>query len=103
MSNDIHTHSSVPRSVPRAAPEAVGSHPLYRPGVIRMLWIGAGVILGLLTLADILVHGHPYFGIDGTFGFFSWYGFVTCAAMVIVAKFVMGKILSRKDTYYVDR
>jgi hypothetical protein len=61
-------------------------HWLVRPSSIRLMWIvGIGALVAL-TLLDILEFAHPHFGIDGTFGFFSWYGFATCAAMVILAK-----------------
>jgi len=74
-------------------------HWLVRPKTIRRLWWGGGVILALLTLTDLFYEAHPYFGIDGGFGFYSWYGFATCAAMVIFAK-ILGLFVSRKDTYY---
>ena len=50
-------------------------------------------------MGDSLVHGHPGFGIDGTFGFYAWYGLGTCVAMVLVAK-GLGLFLKRPDTYY---
>jgi hypothetical protein len=70
-----------------------------RPKTIRKLWVGFSLILTQLVLADFVVHGHPHFGIDGAFGFHSWFGLGTCAAMVLVAK-VLGFGLKRKDTYY---
>ena len=57
------------------------------------------LILIALVLSDFLVHGHPGFGIDGTFGFYAWYGLGTCVAMVLVAK-GLGLSLKRPDTYY---
>jgi hypothetical protein len=80
-------------------PDDARLHWLVRPKTIRMLWIAGSVILVLVTLAGVLIPGHPHFAIEHTFGFFSWYGFVTCAAMVIFAKF-LGFFLKRKDTYY---
>lgn len=76
-------------------------HWLVRPTTIRLLWRWGLVVLAGLTLLDLVVHGHPAFGIDGTFGFYSWYGFATCAAMIIGAK-GLGFFLKRKDTYYDD-
>jgi hypothetical protein len=79
---------------------------LEDPKTIRTLWIASLVVLALLVAADVLVmrdpHHHAHFGVDGTFGFFAWYGFGVCAAMVIVSKFVVGLVLKRKDTYYDD-
>jgi len=76
-------------------------HWLVRPETIRKLWIWGCAILGLLVLGDMFVTPHPYFGIDGSFGFNAWYGFVTCAAMVIGAK-GLSVFLKRSDTYYDD-
>ncbi|MDX1434827.1 MAG: hypothetical protein R3286_20470 [Gammaproteobacteria bacterium] len=76
-------------------------HWLVRPRTIRGLWIGFGVILAALALGDYFVHGHPAFGLDGTFAFYAWYGLVTCMAMVLLAK-GLGVLLKRKDDYYDD-
>lgn len=79
---------------------------LEDPKTIRTLWTVSLVVLALLVAADVLVmrdeHHHAHFGVDGTFGFYAWYGFGVCAAMVIVSKFVIGLVLKRKDTYYDD-
>ena len=74
-------------------------HWLVRETTIRRLWRWGIAGLAVLTAADLIVHGHPYFGIDGTFGFFSWYGFATCVVMILFAK-GLGVFLKRKDTYY---
>lgn len=74
-------------------------HWLTRPETIRKLWfVGIG-ILALTVVAEIWTHPHPYFGVDGTFGFNAWYGLVTCAAMVVFAK-GLGVFLKRRDDYY---
>ncbi len=76
-------------------------HFLVRPNTIKWLWRwGIGLLL-VLTVSDLLLHPHPYFWIDGTFGFNSWYGLLTCAAMVVFAK-GLGFFLKREDTYYDD-
>jgi hypothetical protein len=76
-----------------------GLHWLVRPSTIRLLWRWGLIFLALLTAADVLISSHPHFAIDGTFGFFSWFGFATCAAMVVFAK-GLGFFLKRQDTYY---
>ena len=76
-------------------------HWLVRPGTIRLLWIVFGTILAGLVLADLVVHHHPLFGIDGTFGFAAWYGFAACVVLVLFAK-ALGLLLKRPDTYYDD-
>ena len=74
-------------------------HWLVRPKTVYWLWRGGITLLALLVMADLFIHAHPSFQIDGTFGFYSWYGLVTCVAMVLFAK-ALGIILKRKDTYY---
>lgn len=74
---------------------------LVRPTTIKLLWrVGFGM-LALLVLADFIIHPHAAFGIDGTFGFYSWYGLLTCLAMIFFSKF-LALFLKRKDTYYDD-
>lgn len=87
---------------PPVAPPGEPVHWLVRPGTVRGLWIGFAVVLAALVLGDLLIHGHPGFGIDGTFGFYAWYGLGTCVAMVLFAK-GLGVALKRPDTWYEDR
>ena len=74
-------------------------HWLTTPRAIRRLWIGYIVVLVLTVLPDLFVAQYEHFGIDGSFGFYAWYGFLACAAMVVAAKF-LGKLLKRPDDYY---
>lgn len=75
------------------------NHWLVRPGTIRTLWIVFAIILAAVVLMDLAIEHHPYFGIDGTFGFGAWFGFFSCVALVLFAK-ALGAILKRPDTYY---
>ena len=78
-------------------------HWLVRPKTIKMLWIGGVLSLLAITGLSLAVPHHDVqFGIEGTAAFYSWYGFITCVGMVVFAKFVLGKLLTRKDTYYDD-
>lgn len=81
--------------------EGEEKHWLVRPESIRLLWRVGLVVLALLVMADFFVHAHPSFQVDGTFGFYSWFGLVVCVAMVIFAK-ALGVFLKRKDSYYDD-
>jgi hypothetical protein len=76
-------------------------HWLVRPATIRLLWIAFGVILTALVLADLVVQHHSLFGLDATFGFGAWYGFLACVVLVLFAK-GLGTFLKRPDTYYDD-
>jgi hypothetical protein len=74
-------------------------HWLVRESTIKKLWILFGAVLAATVLMDIVVAHHPYFGLDGSFGFGAWFGFASCAAMIIAAK-ALGAVLKRPDTYY---
>ncbi|MDA1089181.1 MAG: hypothetical protein O3A85_02545 [Proteobacteria bacterium] len=74
-------------------------HWLIRPETIRKLWIGGGVLLAFLVAIELWVQPQGYFGLDGTFAFNAWYGFIVCVAMVVGAK-GLGIFLKREDTYY---
>ena len=76
-------------------------HWLVRPSTIKLLWRGGFVLLAILVLADFAIHPHAAFGIDGSFGFYSWYGLLTCLAMIVFSKF-LAIFLKRKDTYSDD-
>ncbi len=74
-------------------------HWLVRPDTIRLLWIGFILILLITVFPDFFIHQHAHFGIESSFGFYAWYGFFTCVAMIVVAK-ILGIFLKRKDNYY---
>lgn len=76
-------------------------HWLVRPENIRKLWIVFIAILALTVIGDFFVEHHPHFGLDGTFGFGAWFGFVACVVLVFFSK-ALGAILKRPDTYYPD-
>jgi hypothetical protein len=66
---------------------------------VRLQWRIFGVILVLTVLAELLVHLHPHFEIEGWFGFHAWFGFLGCVAMVLAAR-GLAVFLKRKDTFY---
>jgi hypothetical protein len=74
-------------------------HWLTRPATIRGLWVMFILVLVMLLALDLVVAHHPYFGLDGTFGFGAWFGFLSCVALVAFAK-ALGAVLKRPDTYY---
>lgn len=74
-------------------------HWLVRPETIRLLWYVGIAILAITVLMDLVVEHHPHFGIDGTFGFAAWFGFLSCVVLVAFAK-GLGVFLKRPDTYY---
>ena len=62
----------------------------------RFWWI-FGSLLGATLVAELAVHPHPRFGLDGTPLFHAWFGLGSCIVMVLVAKLVVGKLLQRPD------
>lgn len=89
---------------PAPTPVAVNEHRLHwlwRPSSIRLMWRWGIGLLAVVVLFDLLVEPHPKFGIDGSFGFYAWYGLLACVAMVLVAKGI-GIFLKRPDDYYDD-
>ena len=84
-------------TTPPTRPE--GMHWLVRPKTIRKLWIGGIALLAIIVAMGSFAHPHVYFGIEGTFGFFAWYGLVTCVVMVIGSK-LLGMALKRGENYY---
>ncbi|PCK03502.1 MAG: hypothetical protein COA42_20805 [Alteromonadaceae bacterium] len=62
------------------------------------------LILVLALVPEFFIHHHAHFEsegihVDASWGFFAWFGFLACAAMVIAAK-LLGFLLKRKDSYY---
>ena len=72
---------------------------LARPDSIHLLWRIFWVVLALTVAAQAFIKVKGYFGIDGWFGFGAAYGFLSCVAMVLVAK-ALGMVLKRDDNYY---
>ncbi len=72
---------------------------LERPETLRVLWIFLYVICGLTLLPELFIDRHPHFGFDSFFGFYAVLGFVSCAVLILLAKFG-GLFLKRKENYY---
>ena len=74
---------------------------LARPSTIRLLWRVFAVVLVVAVAAQLLFKVKGYFTLDGWLGFGAVYGFLSCVAMVLVAK-VLGWVLKRDDDYYAE-
>lgn len=74
-------------------------HWLDEPSHVRLLWRLFLVVLALTVLAELVVHLHPHFEVDAVFGFHAAFGFMACAAMIVVAK-ALALLLKRPDSYY---
>jgi hypothetical protein len=74
-------------------------HWLTRPETIRRLWQVFIAILAATVIAEMFVAHEPHFAVERLFGFYALYGFVACAALILIAKGI-GIFLKRPDTYY---
>jgi len=77
-------------------------HWLDQPRNVQRLWRGFLVVLALTVLAEAVVTLHPHFEIESIFGFNAAFGFLVCAAMIVLAK-ALALLLKRPDTYYGKR
>ena len=76
-------------------------HWLVRPKTIKMLWVAMFIILAITVFIQFFAHIHGHFGIDESFGFNAWYGFIACILMVFISK-LLAIFVKRKDSYYND-
>ncbi len=72
---------------------------MYKPGTISAIWVVSLIVLVVLVALDVTYEHHDHFGVDSTFGFHAWYGFLSCVGMVLVAK-GLGWFLQRGDDFY---
>jgi hypothetical protein len=79
----------------------MNDHWLARPRTLRTLWQVFIAILALTVLAELAIEAHPHFTVERLFGFNALYGFLACAALIVIAK-ALGFVLKRRDTYYDD-
>jgi hypothetical protein len=87
---------------PDTPPATESGHWLDEPRNVKRLWRGFLVVLALTVLAQLVVHLHPHFKVESVFGFHAWFGFLACAAMIVVAK-ALALLLKRPDSYYGER
>ena len=81
-------------------------HWLYRRQNRPKLWAFMVFVLALTLLPEFFIHHHYNFEeqgvfVDGSWGFYTWYAFLSCVVMVVLAKFI-GKFLKRNEDYYDD-
>ena len=74
-------------------------HWLVRPETIRWIWRVSLAVLAITVLLQLVIKIKGYFGVDGWLGFGAAFGFLSCLAMVLVAK-GLGFLLKRDEDYY---
>lgn len=68
-------------------------------GTIKLLWLVFVAVLAATVLAELWIPGEPHFDIERLFAFPALFGFLACAAMILVAK-ALGLLLKRPENYY---
>jgi ABC-type branched-subunit amino acid transport system permease subunit len=64
------------------------------------MWWGAFVAALVLSVAaQLFIDAKPDFAVESLFGWYALYGFIACAALILVAKGI-GVFLKRRDDYY---
>ena len=64
-----------------------------------MLWRIFIAVLALTVAAEFFIEAHPHFAVERIFAFNALYGFLACAALILVAKGI-GLFVKRKEDYY---
>jgi len=83
-------------------------HKDEKPGIfdeprnVKRLLRGFYACVILLLVVDLFYHKHAIFAWEGSFGFYSVYGFVACVILVIIAKYVLRPMVMRNEDYYDD-
>ena len=58
-------------------------------------------VLAATVAAQLFVEAHPHFAAERLFAWNALYGFLACAALILVAR-ALGLLLKRRDDYYDD-
>ena len=58
-------------------------------------------VLAATVAAQLFIDSHPHFAVERLFAFNALYGFLACAALILVAR-ALGLLLKRRDDYYDD-
>ena len=77
----------------------MSDHRLTRPRTLPRLWQAFIAVLALTVLAELAIEAHPHFAIERLFGFNALYGFLACAALILLAKGI-GLLVKRPERYY---
>jgi len=64
----------------------------------RLVWGACAATL----IADLFVHRHSYFGVDGWFGAYAMIGLLGCSAMILFAKGPFALLVKRDENYYAE-
>ena len=80
-------------------PDSKSRHWLDRPGSVNTLIRGLVVICAVSLLADAFYEKVTHYAWEKAPGFYALFGFVSCVALVIIAK-GLRRFLMRGEDYY---
>lgn len=69
------------------------------PTNVRIMLIAFYILLGVLMLSDFFIDKHGYFPWENAPQFYAAYGFVSCVAVITIAK-ILRFFLKRGEDYY---
>lgn len=69
--------------------------------MIRRLWQVFIAVLAATVLSELAIHEEAHFAVERVFAAYAIYGFVACAALILIAR-AIGFLLKRRDDYYRD-
>ena len=75
------------------------THWLDDPRNVKRVWRWFLALLAVTVTAEFFITTKLHFDVESLPAFNAVYGFLACAAMVLVAK-ALGAVLKRPDTYY---
>ncbi len=75
-------------------------HLFDRPENVNRLIRGLYIACGVLLVAGLFVPGHGEFPWESAPEFFAAYGLVSCIVLVLAAKHILRRIVSRDERYY---
>ncbi|MEA3292380.1 MAG: hypothetical protein U9Q71_08805 [Pseudomonadota bacterium] len=84
-------------NIPDKEKEHLFDNPQNLKRLLRVFYVFCVLLLGL----DLVIHRHVSHPAEALFGFYAWFGFAACVALVIVAKW-MRIFLIRNEHYYED-
>ena len=71
-----------------------------KPQNVKRFLMGFYIFLVLLIVVDLFVPKHPFFPWEGYPSFYAAYGFVACVSIILAAKYILRKMVERKEDYY---
>lgn len=84
------------------APESEKQHVFDDPENVKKLLKIFFICCVALLPAQFLVEMHGHFKWEGWFGFYAFYGLVSCIVLVLISKFVLRPLVMRDEHFYDD-